>query len=354
MRFPWFLPIIYLLFASLSLVTLQSIEPKLVQNQLIFFVVGGVMLLVISRIPLHLWKISLPFFYIFSILLLLFTLFLGNLTRGTVSWIPIGPFHIQPSQIAVPITLFLQSLWLYHSKRITVQTILGFITLGVIPFSLIFLEPDLGTGMVFFLSSFTVFAMSPVQKKYVIGGIGAIFIAGMLSWNFLLKPYQKERITSFLSTEDLQGAGYNSYQSLIAVGSGQWWGRGLGHGVQSQLRFLPEHQTDFIFASIAEETGFVGSSFVLMLYLILFYYIARSISQVKTTFAHYTLLGCSFLLFYQMLINVGMNMGLLPITGITLPLLSYGGSSILSFSLVFGIMIRILYEEREWKSMRIR
>ena len=353
MRTAWFIPLSYLIFAAISLTVLQSIEPQLVANQAFFFLVGGVVIFVTSKISLSWWKIILPFAYLMANGLLIFTLMLGNLTRGTVSWIPIGPFHIQPSQIALPITLILLSYWIHKTSLQKISQIAIFFLIALIPFGLIFLEPDLGTGMVFLLSVFVLFALSPVNKKIVAISVISSLLVGIVAWTFLLKPYQRERVTSFLSPGDLLGAGYNSYQSLIAVGSGQIAGRGLGHGIQSQLRFLPEHQTDFIFASIAEETGFLGTSFVLAVYFFVLFKFTSGIKALRSKFAKNVTISFTLLIFFQMMINVGMNVGLLPITGITLPLLSYGGSSILSFSLMLGVLLNIFSRAKRWKSVVI-
>jgi len=161
-----------------------------------------------------------------------------------------------------------------------------------------------------------------------------------LSWNFLLKSYQKERITSFLSpSQDPLGVGYNVIQSMIAVGSGQFLGRGLGRGTQSRLQFLPEFRTDFIFASIAEELGFFGSILILVLYLFLLIYCFKIAQKTTNGFSYLVVLGVASMFLFQIFVNIGMNIGLLPVTGVTLPFLSYGGSHLLTEFAGLGILM---------------
>lgn len=184
--------------------------------------------------------------------------------------------------------------------------------------------------------------MSDIPKKYVLGlAIGA-GITALLAWFLLLQPYQKQRITSFISPEQSSDGNYHVEQALIAVGSGELTGRGLGQGVQSYLRFLPERQTDFIFASIAEEYGFIGGIVVLSLYALLIGFIIYTGSTTSRASAQFYCYGVAIALLLQMGVNIGMNMGLVPVTGITLPFLSYGGSSILSLTIALAIVQSIV------------
>jgi len=169
-----------------------------------------------------------------------------------------------------------------------------------------------------------------------------------LAWSLVLKPYQKQRITSFIKpSEDTRGASYNANQAMISVGSGQFFGRGLGEGSQSHLRFLPERQTDFIFASIAEEFGFIGSTLIIFLYLILVLFLLRMALTAREKSVILFIFITITVITLQTFVNIGMNMGLLPITGITLPLLSYGGSSILTLSGTLGIIQSALLGQKK-------
>ena len=170
------------------------------------------------------------------------------------------------------------------------------------------------------------------------------------SWNYVLKDYQKDRITTFVSPQsDPLGAGYNVIQSIIAVGSGNIWGKGLGHGSQSQLNFLPEKHTDFIFAVIAEEMGLIGVVFVLTLFGIIFYRLSRIALEAQDNFGKLIVLGISFMIVFHITVNIGMNMGVMPVTGIPLPFISYGGSSLISFSIIMGLAQSVYIKGRGYK-----
>lgn len=349
MRTTYLLLLVYFLLAVISLVTLSSIAPHLFILQLIAFIIGAIIFLVTQQIPLFFWKKYHWVLYAGVIALLLTTLLLGQVTRGAVSWIPLGPVHFQPSQIAQPIVLLALAAFLEKHSLRNWSSLLKFGLLAFLPVGLILLEPDLGTTLVLSGAIAALFFFSDVKPiLYLVAILGFIGVS-TFAWLFVLKPYQKDRLLTFVNQSDTAGAGYNAYQSMIAVGAGQVNGRGLGHGVQSQLRFLPERQTDFIFASLAEETGFIGGSIVLLLYGIIVFHVfhtALSSRQIFNTFLAGSLI---FLFILQVLINVGMNMSIMPITGITLPFISYGGSSIIGFSFLLGLLQRIIIEENRKK-----
>lgn len=333
-----FFPLIYLCFAALSLTILQSIAPGLVKLQALSFTLGGVILIITSRLRPELLKPLLKLGYALSIVGLIATLLIGGATRGSTRWIELGPVNLQFSQFAVPLTLSISSLLVSQRSLRTLGNQLKFWALIGIPAGLIFIEPDLDTTIVLLLSAGAIFFCRDVPWIHLLRYCAVCVISILIAWFFLLQPYQRGRVFSFLDSSDPQGANYNAQQSLIAVGSGQLTGRGLGHGVQSHLRFLPERQTDFVFASFAEETGFLGASLVLLLYFAL---ISRGFwvyFHVTDRFAQYLSLGLSSLIFIQMSINIAMNIGLFPIAGLTLPLISYGGSSVLAYALVLGLL----------------
>ena len=337
----WLIPGISSILASLSLISLRSIAPDLVGKQLLFFVIGFVVFYVVSFINSTTLKKTALIAYWFLNIILLSLLLVGTTTRGITGWINLFEgFKIQPSQFAVFITSWfvitqLPSLkldsWLGFSKLIGIIAIPGL---------LIFLEPDFGTSLVYFVSLGSILFFLSIKFKYLfsLGAILAIFSA--VIWLFMLQPYQKLRITSFAGNSGNQenSATYNAQQALIAVGSGQLYGRGLGFGIQSHLKFLPERQTDFIFASIAEEWGFFGSLVLISLYFVLIIVLFTQALSMRNVEIQIFILVVAVMLFVQVSINIGMNLGLLPITGITLPLVSYGGSSILSFLLSLGVV----------------
>lgn len=330
-----------------SLVVLKSISPELVEKQFWFFGIGWLVCWLITRIPERVFQLLIPWSYVILNVLLLILLFTGSSTRGTVGWFELwGGLKFQPSQFAIPISsMFL--LW-WHGGHTSLQGRNGLLGLGIIglPALLILLEPDFGTTIVYLVSLGSIVWLLGVRKREVMAVLGLGIIGLLISWFLLFKPYQKDRILSFLGqSQSVSGqeietsASYNSRQALTAVGSGGLWGRGLGQGVQSHLWFLPERQTDFIFASLAEETGFIGSLSVVAAYATLITWLFTTQAQVAK-FTGVYLIGLAVFFFVQAGINIGMNIGLVPITGITLPLLSYGGSSILAVCVAIGVALR--------------
>lgn len=275
--------------------------------------------------------------YIFIFILLMAVLVLGFETRGSLRWIPLGVFNVQPSEFAKPILiLFLARFW--SGRLPSWQNIFKSLLYSAPFILLIFKQPDLGSALtiVSIWLGMLFAAQVSVKKLLILALVFTLIIP--IGWSFL-HDYQKERITSFLTPgSDPLGKGYNLIQSTIAVGSGEFLGRGLGRGTQSRLQFLPEFRTDFIFASIAEEMGFVGSVLILSLYLFLLAYFLRVAQRVNNSFNLLVTVGVLSMFLFQVVVNIGMNVGLLPITGITLPLISYGGSSLIATFLSLGMV----------------
>lgn len=336
----WLLPLLMASLSLLSLLLLKSVAPSLAAAQFIFICLGFILFGIVAQLPFSWYlKWSVPS-YVALCILLIIPLMIGKTTRGIAGWIDIGTlFSIQPSQLAIPIVAILISRILVLEDIKKGLVFLKVLILLAIPAALILVEPDLGTTVIYILTLGVVLYHSPVRWQYVAGVIGLGLVAMVIGWMFILRPYQKERITSFMGDSTvLTDANYNAQQALIAVGSGQIIGRGLGQGVQSHLRFLPERQTDFIFASLAEELGFVGSVLVVILYLVLSLFCMYVGLRTADKAGRYFCLAAASMLIFQSGVNIGMNIGLLPITGITLPLLSYGGSSIIATCLILGIV----------------
>jgi len=351
----WLIPFFMLCLAAISVLVLRSVAPTLLPRQLTFFFLGGVIFFLASRISFSNWLNIGPYLYGLLITLLLLTQVIGKVTRGAVSWIPIGPIHIEPSQLAVVFAGLVMCQFVVKNPIKNVKNLLFFGMLAGFPAMLIFLQPDFGSTMIYVSAMASLFFLSDTKVTYFLSILGLTVIAMYIGWNFLLRPYQKARVTSFLNVSDqASSASYNAIQSVIAVGSGQFLGRGLGQGIQSHLRFLPERQTDFVFASFAEETGWVGSGLIIAIYtmltffLILMGYLAPKPAEKYFCYISATMLGV------QATINVGMNIGLLPITGITLPLISYGGSSVLSLCFQFGCVQSIINDFKKRPSLHIR
>jgi rod shape determining protein RodA len=212
--------------------------------------------------------------------------------------------------------------------------------------ALVMLQPDFGSAAILFGLWFLLAFFVGLPKRYLAVIVLALVLAFGLGWQFFFKPYQKERIMSFVSPESTLTGDYNINQAIIAVGAGGWLGRGLGFGSQSQLKFLPEAKNDFIFAVISEELGFVGVILALSFFGLIFYRLLANLSRINNDFGMFFLLGAAILIFIEMFTNIGMNMGLLPVVGITLPFLSYGGSSLAANLILVGIVQSIIVRSK--------
>lgn len=344
----YFLFGILFLFAVLSLTTLRSIVPDLLYKQAISFSLAFVIFFVACRLPFTFFLQMAKWLYLLLNLSLLFLLVYGSITRGISAWIvlPLG-FKFQPSQLAVPITALYLASFFNQEKHFSWPTLVQTLLIILLPAILILLEPDFGTVLVFLAASLVFLFFNRLNFQQIL----TLFSAGLLLlsslWFLVFKDYQRDRILGFLHlhqntemAESVQESSsvYNAKQALIAVGSGQFWGRGIGQGIQSHLRFLPERQTDFIFASFAEEWGFVGTFFLLLLYFLLLVFLLYLASQTKDFRQRLYVLVLFVMFLVQIFINIGMNLAILPITGITLPFLSYGGSSVISLFFALGIV----------------
>ena len=285
----------------------------------------------------------LIFVYLFIIILLVLLLILENKTRGVKSWFHFYYFSFQPSDFAkIALILILAKYFsLRHIEIPRLKHIIISIIYAGLSAGLILFQPDFGSTAAIFLIWFGMILISGVNKRHLFLLIFLTIAFLILSWFFILAPYQKLRIKTFINPLlDPQGAGYNVLQSKIAVGSGGIFGKGIGFGSQSRLNFLPEPETDFIFAAFAEEWGFIGVLLVFIFFGIFLERIFRAgfaQSQSQNNFERLFAIGLAFLFFSQLAINIGMNIGLLPVTGITLPLMSYGGSHLISSFIALGI-----------------
>jgi rod shape determining protein RodA len=349
----WLLPTLLLLLTLVSLLTLKSVAPELATQQALFFAVGFVAFFLISKVKFKKFQnLAWPIYITVNILLIISYLY-GFFSGKTGRWIPVfGIYNLQPSQLAIPATvLALNSI---EDSLNKFSNLIKYLIVIAIPAGLILIEPDLGTTLVYLASTGIIIFLSDISWKKIASLVSIAIIGAILSWFFVLKPYQKQRITSFVdSSQDTQGSGYNALQSLIAAGSGQLIGRGLGQGVQSHLKFLPERQTDFIFASLAEEFGFIGSIAVVLIYLFLISFLIQVGLKSTSKAEYYFCLSLATMITFQTGINIGMNIGLVPITGLTLPLLSYGGSSLLSLMAMLAIVQSISNNIKPKKTLHL-
>jgi rod shape determining protein RodA len=287
---------------------------------------------------------SLNFFstklYFITLFLLVLVLVIGKTIRGATGWIGFGSFHIQPVEIAkLAMIVFLASFFSKKKSQLSIIVrIITSIILVFVPVFLIIKQPDLGSSMIIIFSWAVMLSISGISKKNLIILILSGLVIMSSSW-FVLRPYQKERLMNFVNPyNDPRGSGYNVIQSMVAVGSGGVWGKGLGHGSQSQLNFLPEKHTDFIFAVIAEEFGFSGAAAILVIFGVLIYRIKEVAKSSVDNFGYLLSVGIMVMIFSQVLINVGMNIGAMPVAGVPLPFLSYGGSSLVLMLASIGII----------------
>src|SRR3989344_4551897 len=286
--------------------------------------------------------------YISSIFLLILLLVLGDRVRGAVSWFkfgsPIGEMGFEPVETMKFVLIVI--LAKYFSGRHVDFGLMRHIFISgfyvLIPVALVLLQPDLGSAAFLLIIWVGIMLVSGIRVKHLLALFLIFAVIAGFSWEFFLKDYQRSRILTFFEPQkDPLGRGYNILQSIIAIGSGGFWGKGIGHGSQSQLNFLPEQHTDFIWATIAEEWGFFGVTFVLILWGIIFWRLFIIAIGATTNFARLFVFGFMLLLLTHIAVNIGMNMGFVPVIGIPLPLLSYGGSSLVATLLAFGLVQNI-------------
>jgi rod shape determining protein RodA len=313
-------------------------------RQLIWILVSLTVFFILSSLDLRFLKkteiISLGFATTCCVLLLLFAV--GTVSKGAQSWFRLGAFSIQPSDPAKLMLILLLSKY-FSRRHIEIANIRHIIVSGLyafVFFFLILMQPDFGSAVIIFFIWLGMVLVSGISKKHLV----SVFLIGVVSfvglWNFAFADYQKARVMNFLNPlADIRGSGYNAYQSTITVGSGQVFGKGIGYGTQSRLNFLPEYQTDFIFAAFSEEWGFIGSSLILLLFSIIIYRILKNAIRGAGNFEILYGAGVAIFFMSHFFINVGMNMGVLPVTGITVPFLSYGGSHLIIEFAALGILM---------------
>ncbi|MFA5773658.1 MAG: rod shape-determining protein RodA [Candidatus Paceibacterota bacterium] len=342
----WLLILFIIPVLGAGLVTMKSFtgETSFFNHQLIWIGISFVFLFSFSFIDFRFLKrtdVLVVLFLIFSgLLLLLF--FLGHTSNGAQSWFSFGGFSFQPSDTIKLIVILM--LAKYFSRRhIEIRNFKHIFISGIyalIPFLLVFLQPDFGSAIIIFFIWFGMTLVSGISKRHLLIVIGVVVISLVFLWGFVFQPYQKARVINFIQPlSNIHGSGYNVYQSTIAVGSGQIFGKGVGFGTQSRLKFLPEYQTDFIFAAFSEEWGFVGIIILFVLFGLIIWRILHIALLGTTNFEILFGLGLAIYFMTHFIINIGMNLGIMPVTGITLPFMSYGGSHLLTEFIGLGILM---------------
>ena len=314
----------------------------MMRSQFLKFLLALIALLVLAQVPPRLIRMSAPWLYGVGLLLLLIVMFVGDTAMGAQRWLDLGFIRFQPSEI-LKIAVPLVCAWYLHDRPLP-PTWVDVCVLGLailIPAAIIAEQPDLGTAVLVVASGAMVVLLAGLRVRYILGAIGLLAVGGFFGWQ-LLHDYQRQRVLTFLNPQtDPLGSGYHIIQSQIAIGSGGAFGKGFMNGSQAQLEFLPERSTDFIFAVIGEEWGLIGLVAILLLYV---FVIGRGLYMAATaqdTFARLVTGSLSLTFAVYALINAGMVTGLLPVVGVPLPLISYGGTSMVTLMAGFGILMAV-------------
>lgn len=337
---PTFLLLVFGLF------NLAGIKPYLLTNQIIYAVVAIIVFFIVKKIGVIFFRLNaLPIYVVFIVFLIL-TLIVGEDINGSRRWINLFVFNFQPSEFFKIFSILILSDFLAKNQRIlsNFSTFLLIIISFTIPAFLIYLQPDFETAVLISAIFLIICLFSEIPKKFIFSFVGFGLLLTPLVW-FLLEDYQKNRILSFINPAvDPQGTAYNMAQSIITIGSGQLFGRGLGLGKQSTLFFLPENHTDFAFASLVEQFGFIGGLTIIILFFFIAWMLILTIlrnmnkKSEHSRFQYFFTTGFFIYFIFQVFINIGMNLGILPVSGTALPLISYGGSSMLTWMIGLALL----------------
>jgi rod shape determining protein RodA len=313
--------------------------------QILRFIIGLAVLIVVACIDVRVWmSLAYPAYGV-SLLLLIVVVIAGHVGKGAERWVTLGPLGLQPSEL-MKVALILALARFLHGK--SVEEVSKPLNLGLalamigIPAVFVVLQPNLGTTLIILADGASLLFLAGLSWWWIAPAFGGVAIAVPTAWQFVLHDYQKRRVMTFLDPEsDALGAGWNITQAKIAIGSGGMTGKGFLQGTQSRLNFLPEKQTDFIWTSFCEEFGFVGAVALLILMAVVIYYGVTIAMAARSQFARLLAMGVTLNFFFYILINASMVMGLIPVVGIPMPLISYGGSAMLSVMFGFGLLMSV-------------
>lgn len=351
-RFDWPLFISVALIAVFGIVNLYSATSvygtargELYLNQVYWLVAGGIFAIIVASIDYRYIEQAGYVLYAIGVLLLIIVLILGKDIRGSARWINIGSFGFQPSEfMKIALTVALAK-YLHSDPRSegrSLRDLIIPILLTIVPVVLVQQQPDLGTSLILSLIFGSIMALTRVKWKTVLGGFCTLGVIGMLMWNYGLHEYQRGRLTAFLNPEaDIRGVNWHAHHARIAVGNGGIAGQGYMKGTQNQYLFLPDQYTDFPFPVFAEDWGFLGCLMLLSLYAFLILWSVRIAAQARDRFGAVVAIGVGAMLFWHTMFNLGMVLGLLPVVGVTLPLFSYGGSSVITILIGLGLLMNV-------------
>ncbi len=334
-----------IILGGLATMTSFQSDTATFERQLLWVGIGMVLMFSIASFDMRFLRDSryIIMGYMVSMLLLVLVLLLGKTVKGAKSWFDFGgAFSFQPTDLVKLMVLaaLAKYFWRRHVEIARLKHLFISALYVVIPVGLILLQPDFGSAMIFVTLWLGMALIAGISKKHIIIVAGIGIATFLVAWFALFAPYQKARIMTFLNpTSDIRGSGYNAYQSMIAVGSGGVLGKGLGYGTQSRLNYLPEYETDFIFAAFSEEWGFVGSLVILLSFGVLLWRIILHARHAASNFEALFCAGFAVLLTGHLIVNIGMNLGVMPVAGIPLPFMSYGGSHLLGEFIGLGIVL---------------
>jgi rod shape determining protein RodA len=349
-KFDWPLFGAILAIIAIGLVNLYSatrVAPKgLYEHQLVFLCIGAVLFLTTAATDYRLFERLAYAVYGVGIVLLVAVLLGGKTVKGSSRWLGIGSFGIQPSELAkLVVIIALAKLFSGDPLDLALRPwryVMAALALMGLPMLLIMKQPDLGTALILYLIATTIMMVVSLQLHVKLLTLGGELLIGIIFFVSKLHGYQKKRILTFIDPSlDPSGAGWHARQAIFAVGSGRWLGKGYKHGTQNQLQFLPEHWTDFPFAVFAEEWGFIGCAILIGCYLFLILWALNLAAEARDRFAEVLCVGCAALLFWHVFFNIGMVTGILPVVGVTLPLVSYGGSSLMTVLIALGLIMNV-------------
>lgn len=355
-RFDWILLSITILLVVFGLVAIYSIavnieEPdySLLIKQIGALILGLIFIIVLSVVDYRTLRSYANLSYWVGVVLLVGILLFGVTIRGTQGWYSIFGQVFQPVELVkILVIVFLSKFLAQKATDFNLKNMLLSFIFVALPLGLVLMQPDLGSAMTFIALWLGMIWLTRIKKSHMALIAAFLIVVCLVGWFFFLKDYQKERIVTFLQpNQDPLDQGYNISQSITAIGSGQFWGRGLSLGPQSRLNFLPAKETDFIFSVIAEALGIVGSFFVLALFGLLFWRIAKIIKQAQDDFGVFLAWGILLMIAFQVFVNIGMNLGLAPVAGLPLPFISAGGSSLLVNLIAIGILQNIYMRPRK-------
>ena len=343
--------IIPIILGGLATMTSFAGEASFFTKQLLWVGIGVLIVAILSQIDMRFFRDSryVVLAYMASLGLLVLVLVIGKTVKGSKSWFDFGGFSFQPTDIVklVVVAVLAKYFSRRHVEIKRIKHLIISLLYALVPIGLILLQPDFGSAMVIGALWFAMALVSGISKRHIAIVAGVIVVAFFVAWVALFKPYQKARIQTFINpTADIRGSGYNAYQSVIAVGSGGIFGKGFGYGTQSRLNYLPEYETDFIFAAFAEEWGLVGGLIIITSFCVLLWRILLHARRGASNFETLFCVGYAIMICSHVIVNIGMNIRIMPVTGIPLPFMSYGGSHLLGECIGLGIVLSMARYER--------